>query len=70
MPQGHVPFIDITGMQALEEAIVDLHKRGVRVILTGVKPRVESKLRKGGILDLLGDGNVFADFAQALQGLR
>ena len=66
---GWVPFIDITGMQALEEAIVDLHKRGVRVILTGVKPRVESKLRKGGILDLLGDGNVFADFAQALRVL-
>lgn len=67
---GWVPFIDITGMQALEEAIVDLHKRGIRVILTGVKPRVESKLRKGGILDLLGDGNVFSDFSQALQALR
>ena len=28
-----VPLIDFTGLQALEEAIVDLHKRGVQVIL-------------------------------------
>ena len=64
---GWVPFIDVTGMQALEEAIEDLQNRGVRVILTGVKPRVEAKLRKGGILTLLGDENLYEDFSKALQ---
>ncbi len=63
---GWVPFIDLTGLQALEYAIVDLHKRGVRVILTGANPRVEAKLRKGGILALLGRENVFSVFAHAL----
>ena len=63
---GLVPFIDITGIQALEEAIVDLHQRGVRVIITGAKPRVESKLRKGGIVALVGETNVFHEFSQAL----
>lgn len=61
-----VPFIDITGIQALEEAIKDLQKRGVRVILTGAKPGVEEKLHRAGVLILLGKDNVFADFSQAL----
>ncbi len=61
-----VPFMDITGIQALEEAIGDLHKRGVRVILTGAKPSVEAKLRRAGVLALLGEKNVFAEFSQAL----
>ena len=62
-----VPFMDVTGLQALEEAIIDLHKRGVRVMITGAKPSVEEKLRRAGILTLLGEGNVFADFSQALR---
>ena len=61
-----VPLIDITGLQALEEAIIDLHKRKVRVILCGAKPRVESKLHKAGIIKLLGEGNVYQDYRQAL----
>ncbi len=48
---------------------MDLHKRGVRVILTGVKPAVETKLRQGGILALLGKDNLFATFSHALQSL-
>lgn len=67
---GWVPFIDITGIQALEEAIIDLHKRGVRVIITGARAGVEEKLRKAGILILLGKGNVFAEFSQALAALN
>lgn len=63
---GLVPFIDITGIQALEEAILDLQKRGVRVMLADVKPRVVTKLRKGGVLALVGDTNVFDVFSQAL----
>ena len=61
-----VPFIDITGLQTLEELIIDLHQRGVRVILAGARPRVEAKLHKSGILLQLGPQNVFNDFSEAL----
>ncbi|MDP3706386.1 MAG: SulP family inorganic anion transporter [Legionellaceae bacterium] len=61
-----VPLMDFTGLQALEEAIVDLHNRGVRVILCGAKPRVESKLRRAGIVALLGQHNVVAELTHAL----
>lgn len=67
---GWVPFIDVSGLQALELAITDLQKRGVRVILTGAKPRVEAKMRKGGIVALLGEENIFNDISQALASLR
>ena len=61
-----VPLIDITGLQTLEEIIIDMQKRGIRVILSGAKPSVETKLRKAGILTLLGKHNVFKDYSQAL----
>ncbi|MCC5013533.1 MULTISPECIES: SulP family inorganic anion transporter [unclassified Legionella] len=61
-----VPFIDITGLQTLEEVIVNFHKRQVRVMLTGANTRVKSKLQKAGIINLVGTENVFAEFSQAL----
>jgi SulP family sulfate permease len=61
-----VPFIDITGLQRLEEAIRDLQRRGVRVMISGANERVHGKLENAGLLELLGSGNSFADFAQAL----
>jgi len=61
-----VPFIDITGLQTLEEVILGLHQRGVRVILAGANSLVEGKLRKVGIVKLIGEDNFYKEFAQAL----
>lgn len=57
-----VPFIDITGLQTLEEVILDLHKRKVRVRLTEANSRIQYKLKKAGIIDLVGAENVFDQF--------
>lgn len=64
-----VPFIDITGLQTLEEAITELQKRGVNVILSGANNRVRGKLYKAGIIDLIGEKNNFYTFDEALQFL-
>ncbi len=45
-----VPFMDITGIQTLEEVVGKLRRRGVRVILCEANERVERKLRKAGVL--------------------
>ena len=45
-----VPFVDITGLQTLEEAIADLLKRGVAVILCEANARVLAKMKKTGIV--------------------
>ena len=65
-----VPFIDITGLQTLEEVIFDLHKRGVRVMLSGANARVQAKLEKAHIIDLVGRANVFGAFPDALAFCR
>ncbi len=50
-----VPFMDITGIQTLEETIIELRKRGVRVLLCEANPRVLAKLENADVLDTLGD---------------
>jgi SulP family sulfate permease len=61
-----VPFMDISGLQTLEDAIGDLHRRHVRVMLCEANPVVEGKLRKVGILSLIGNDNFHKDFSLAL----
>lgn len=61
-----VPFIDVTGLQTLEEVIGDLQKRGIRVILSGANERVSAKLMKAGIIELVGKKNNFKDFSMAV----
>ena len=64
-----VPFMDITGLQTLEEVVKDLHRRKVRVLLTGANERVTGKLEKAGLIDLLGRENFCRDLPQALSVL-
>ncbi len=61
-----VPFMDITGLQTLEEVVRDLQRRKVRVMVTGANERVASKLNKAGFIDLLGRENFCKDLPQAL----
>lgn len=65
-----VPFIDITGLQTLEDVITDLHHRGVRLVLSEANERVHGKLEKAGIVDLVGRDNVFLSFNDVLGMLR
>ena len=62
----HVPFMDITGIQTLEEVIVKLRKRGVRTLLCEANERVRAKLWKAGVLALLGEQDFHQQFATAL----
>ena len=62
----HVPFMDVTGLQCLEDAISDLQKRGVRVLLCEANERVLLKLRKAGIFETLPDSHYFESLSGAL----
>jgi len=62
-----VPFMDITGLQALEEAAHNLKQRGVRVVLCEASPRVRHKLERAGILALLGEGGYFPELGAAIK---
>lgn len=61
-----VPFTDITGLQSLEEAIRRLQARGVRVFLCEANRRVKLKLRRAGLLALVGPDGYAGSFRVAL----
>ena len=63
---GRVPFVDITALQTLEEVILGLRKRNVRVILAEANDRVMGKMTKSGIVALIGSDNVQKSLADAL----
>jgi SulP family sulfate permease len=61
-----VPFIDITGLQTLEEVVRDLQRRRVRVMLVGANERVRTLLDSAGLLRLIGEENSFQELGPAL----
>jgi SulP family sulfate permease len=65
-----VPFIDMTGILALEDVILSFKKRGVRVMVCEANARVYGKLAKAGILELVGEENVAETLGVALSRCR
>ena len=63
---NRVPFMDITGLQTLEEVIQQLHKRKIVVKLCEANRKVLAKLDKAGILQQIGAEHYHADFNAAL----
>jgi SulP family sulfate permease len=61
-----VPFIDVTGLQCLEDSISGLQKRGVRVLLCEANERVLLKMRKAGLFESLPEGHYFQSLSGAL----
>ncbi|MCC6708741.1 MAG: STAS domain-containing protein [Gammaproteobacteria bacterium] len=64
-----VPFMDITGIQTLEEAVDELTGRKVRVVLCEANERVLAKLAKAGVLEKLGETGYQQEFAGAVARL-
>jgi len=61
-----VPFVDMTGIQALQDAAHQLQKRGVTVIFCEANERVLGKLERAGVLGPQGQLHA-ADLSAALQ---
>jgi SulP family sulfate permease len=61
-----VPYIDQSGLYALENAVLDLSKRGVKVILTAVKEQPLDKLTSIDIVpDLIPEEHIFENIGQS-----
>jgi SulP family sulfate permease len=55
---GNVPFVDATGIFAIEEIIADFKRHGSTVMLVEVRPNVRHKLARGGIIEQVGLSNI------------
>lgn len=60
---GRVPYIDQSGLYAMEDAILDLESRGIAVVFTGMNSQVRSMMERINLVPgLIGDQYVFEDF--------
>jgi sulfate permease, SulP family len=63
---GNVPFVDATGIFALEEIVSDFRRHGTNVLLVEVRANVQNKLERAGVIAQLGRENVIATMEKAL----
>jgi len=63
----HVPFVDATGLQALEDVMAGLQRRGVTVLITEANARVVRKMGRMGLIDRIGGDNLLASVPQAVR---
>jgi SulP family sulfate permease len=63
---GNVPFVDATGIFAIEEIITDFKRHGAVVLLVEVRANVRYKLDRGGVIAHVGQENVIESLEQAL----
>jgi sulfate permease, SulP family len=63
---GNVPFVDATGIFAIEEIITDFKRHGAVVLLVEVRPNVRYKLERGGVITHVGPDNMMDTLEQAL----
>jgi SulP family sulfate permease len=67
---GNVPFVDATGIFAIEEIVGDFKRHGAVVLLVEVRPNVRYKLERGGVIAHVGAENVLETFELALARAR
>jgi SulP family sulfate permease len=63
---GNVPFVDATGIFAIEEIITDFRRHGATVLLVEVRANVRYKLERGGAIAHIGSHNVLDTLDQGL----
>lgn len=66
-----VPYIDQSGLYALENAVLDLEQRGIQVLLTAVQEQPKDKLTSIDIVpDLISEEHIFDTIEDAYAYLR
>src|SRR5439155_6321292 len=65
-----VPAIDATGMHALDEFFLDCQRHGTRLLLAGVHAQPMFALARYGLLDKVGEANMFGNIDDALDAAR
>jgi SulP family sulfate permease len=63
---GRVPFMDATGLSALDEIVEDFQRKHVRVVLVEIRANVREKLERAKILERVGVDGEFPTIAEFL----
>ncbi len=66
-----VPYIDQSGLYALENAVLDLEKKGIQVLLTAVQEQPKDKLVSIDIVpDLISEAHIFDSISDSFDYLK
>src|ERR1700678_4146282 len=67
---SQVPFVDATGISAIEEIITDFLKHGASVLLSELRPNVLRKLERAGVIRHFGSDNANDTLALAIDRVK
>ncbi|MCF6205921.1 MAG: SulP family inorganic anion transporter [Sulfurovum sp.] len=66
-----VPTIDQSGMYAIEDAVLELERRGVNVVMVGLQKQPEDMLRNIRLIpDVIEEEHCFATFKEAIETMK
>ncbi|HEU5181174.1 MAG TPA: STAS domain-containing protein [Candidatus Polarisedimenticolia bacterium] len=66
----HVPSVDATGLQSMEELLHDCRRHHVALVLSAVSPRTLETMRRAGFVERLGEENLAPDIFKALERVQ
>ena len=59
----HVPYIDQSGMYAIEDAVLEIEKRGIEVFITGIQKQPQDMLRRIKLIpEVIEEESLFQDY--------
>ncbi|WP_419585004.1 STAS domain-containing protein [Thiolapillus sp.] len=66
-----VPYIDQSGLYAIEDALLTLQDKNVLVLMTGLQEQPRDMLEKVGVIpNLVPEENLYPDFQSAIKALE
>ncbi|XHX78853.1 MAG: SulP family inorganic anion transporter [Stenomitos frigidus ULC029] len=66
MDLSDVPLLGVTASLAIENAIRDAHDKGLQLYLVGASPKIQSRLERLGLFDLITAEHILDDRTEAL----
>ncbi|MGR9101106.1 MAG: SulP family inorganic anion transporter [Gammaproteobacteria bacterium] len=71
MRMKRVPYIDQSGLYAIEDAVLALQEKNVLVLMTGVQDQPKDMLKRVGLIpNLIPEENLFPEFQSAIKALE
>jgi SulP family sulfate permease len=67
MDLSDVPLLGVTASLAIENAIRDAHDKGLQVYIVGASEKIQSRLKKLGLFDLVNPAHILSDRTEALR---
>ncbi len=66
-----VPYIDQSGIYAIEDAVIALKEKGIIVLMTGIQEQPKDMFRNVRLIpNLIPEAHLFADFSQCISELE